>query len=306
MIVDVRRALVISGGNLGKEGPMLRISLFVLLLGSAGSAIAQNSYSFADFGCDDSNDTRAFGINDSNLIVGATRSMGLHGFVYDGDSCGTVEPQGSSNSRVRGINPAAVMVGFYFAPGLDFVRGFMRINEFSYQDIVPPGAQDAYALGINSLNQVTGGYFDADGNEHSFILDGDMYIAPLDCPGFLNTQVNGIDDTVRIVGWCDDGVTTQAAIYDGAMLTLFQCPGAANTGAMAINNDGVVVGWYDTPDTAHGFITTDMGKSCTTIDFPDAANTQLNGISPSGTLVGFYFDDEGSYVRSFLATPKQL
>src|SRR5262249_15397596 len=169
---------------------MLRISLLVLLLGSAGSALAQN-YSFTDFTCDDSSDTRAFGINDSNLIVGACRSTGLHGFVYDGNSFTTIEPPGSSNSRVRGINTAAIMVGFYFAPGLDFVRGFLRINEFTYRDIVPPGAQDTFATGINSLNQVTGGYIGADGNEHGFVLDGDMYIAPLDCPGFLNTQVNG-------------------------------------------------------------------------------------------------------------------
>ena len=130
---------------------------------------------------------------------------------------------------------------------------------------------------------------------------------PLDCPGFLNTVVNGIDDNFQhIVGSCNDGVTTTAAIYDGATLTLFQCGDAADTAATAINNDGVVVGWYDTPDTTHGFITFDMGKNCTTIDYPDAPNTQVNGISPSGTLVGFYFDDELSYVRSFVATPKQL
>ena len=195
------------------------------------------------------------------------------------------------------------MVGHYLRPEFDYVRGFMRINEFSYRDIVPPEAQDAFALGINSQNQVVGGYFGADGSEHGFILDGDMYIAPLDCPGFLNTVVNGIDDNFQhIVGSCNDGVTTTAAIYDGATLTLFQCGDAADTAATAINNDGVVVGWYDTPDTTHGFITFDMGKNCTTIDYPDAPNTQLTGISPSGNLVGFYFDDELSYVRSFVAT----
>ncbi len=287
---------------------MLRLSLLVLMFGSAGSAIAQNSYSFTSFTCDDGpDDTRAFGINDSNLIVGGCRLMGLrglHGFVYNGDSFDTVEPPGSANSRIRGINLGRVMVGFYARPEFDFFRGFMRIDEFLYRDIVPPGtAQDSLALGINSLNQVVGGYVGGDGNEHGFVLDGDFYIAPLDCPGYLNTQVNGIDDYGRIVGFCNDGVTYVAAIYDGTTLTLFQCPGAADTAAVAINNNGVVVGWYDTPDTTHGFVTMDMGQSCIQIDYPDAPNTQVNGITTSGNLVGFYFDDAVSYIRSFLATP---
>jgi hypothetical protein len=118
---------------------MLRFSLLVLICGSAGSAIAQTSYSFTPFTCDAGpDDTRAFGINDSNppemqLIVGGCRSIGLrglHGFVYNGDSFNTVEPPGSSNSRIRGINRVGVMVGFYLRPEFDFFRGFIRIDEF--------------------------------------------------------------------------------------------------------------------------------------------------------------------------------
>ncbi len=288
---------------------MLRFSLLALMFGSVGSAIAQTSYSFTSFTCDaGSDDTRAFGINDSNLIVGGCRSIGLprglHGFVYNGDSFATVEPPGSSNSRIRGVNLGNIMVGFYLRPEFSFFRGFMRINEVLYRDIVPPGtAADSLALGINSLSQVVGGYVGDDGNEHGFINDADFYVAPADCPGYLNTQINGIDDYGRVVGWCNDGVTTVAAIYDGTTLTLFQCPGAANTYAVAINNNGVVVGAYDTPDTTHGFVTMDMGQSCTQIDYPDAPNTQVMGITTSGNLVGFYFDDAVSYLRSFLATP---
>jgi len=287
---------------------MFRIPLLVLLFGVAVYALPQgsSSYTFTPFDCPGPglDDTRAFGINDSSVIVGGCRSTGLHGFVYDGDSFDTVEPPGSSNSRIRAINPGAIMVGFYLTPDFNFFHGFMRVDEFSYREIIPPQtAQDALALGINSSNQVVGGYFGADGLEHGFFLDGEVYTAPLDCPGYLNTQVNGIDDNGRIVGSCDYGVTTTAAIYDGVTLNLFQCPGAADTSGMAINNNGAVVGWFDTPDTTHGFITTDMGQTCTQIDYPDAPNTQLNGINNSGTLVGFYFDDELSYIRSFYATP---
>ncbi len=280
---------------------MSRLTLLALVLGPATSAIAQNSYSFTPIDCLGSNDTRAFGVNESNVIVGGCRTVGLHGFVYNGDVFDTVEPPGSSNSRIRGIS-GSDLAGFYRRPEFDFFRGFARIDD-EFRDIVHPlAAQDTYALAINSSRQIVGGYFDAAGNEHGFLYDADQYY-PLDCPGFINSQVNGIDDDGRVVGFCDDGVTTVAAIYDGTVLTLFQCPGAANTVATAINSNGVVVGAYDTPATTHGFITVDMGQSCTQIDYPDAPNTQVMGITSSGNLVGFYFDDAVSYIRSFLATP---
>jgi len=121
------------------------------MFGSAGSAVAQTSYSFTPFTCDaGSDDTRAFGINDSNLIVGGCRSIGLprglHGFVYNGDSFATVEPPGSSNSRIRGVNLGNIMVGFYLRPEFDFFRGFMRVNEVLYRDIVPPGLPRIHSL----------------------------------------------------------------------------------------------------------------------------------------------------------------
>jgi len=287
---------------------MFRLSLLALVFGWTGSSIAQ-TYSFTPFACDGpgADDTRAFGINDSNLIVGACRSMGLHGFIYDGVSIQTpVEPPGAVNSRIRGVNDAAVMVGFYRGAGNAFFRGFMRINEFTYRDVVPPDAAgDSLALGINSLNQVVGGYTGADGNQHGFVLDGEHYVGPLDCPGSLNTVVAGGNDAGQIAGSCDDGVTTTAAIYDfnTSNLILFQCPGAADTGVMGINNSGVIAGWFDTPDTTHGFVSLDMGQSCLQIDYPDAPNTQVNGINSSGSLVGFYFDDDVNYIRSFVATP---
>lgn len=290
---------------------MFRISLLVLMFSAASSAIAQVSYSFTPFTCPDAgvDDTRAFGINDSNLIVGGCRSRGLHGFVYDGKTFNTpVEPPGSSNSRIRGINFVGLMVGFYLRPDSDSFHGFMRINDSTYREIVPPDAVgDSLALGINSLNEVVGGYVGADGNEHGFITNGDVYIAPADCPGYPNTQINGIDDNETLVGFCNDGVNYVGAIYDipSMTLTLFQCLGlgAVDTAATAINNNGVVVGWFDTPDTVHGFITFDMGQSCIQIDFPDAPNTQVMGITTSLNLVGFYFDDALTYIRSFLATP---
>ncbi len=290
---------------------MFRISLLVLIFVPAASAVAQNSYSFTGFTCPDAgaDDTRAFGINDNNLIVGGCRSRGLHGFVRDGDTINTpVEPAGSNNSRIRGVNFAGLMVGFYSRPDFDFFHGFLRINDSTYRDIVPPDATgDSLALGINSLNEIVGGYVGADGNEHGFINSGDVYIAPADCPGYPNTQINGINDNETLVGFCNDGVNFTGAIYDipSMTLTLFQCLnlGAVDTIATAINNNGVVVGAYDTPNTTHGFVTFDMGQTCIQIDFPDAPNTQVMGISTSGTLVGFYFDDDVNYIRSFVATP---
>ncbi len=281
---------------------MFRLRLLALVLGPATSAIAQNSYLFTPIDCPGSNDTRAFGVNESNVIVGGCRTVGLHGFVYNDGVFDTVEPPGSSNSRIRGIS-GSNLAGFYRRPEFDFFRGFARIDG-EFRDIVHPLAvQDTLALAINSSRQIVGGYVGADANEHGFLYDAGEYY-PLDCPGFINTQVNGIDDYGRVVGFCDDGVTTVAGIYDGTVLTLFQCPGAADTAATAINSNGVVVGWYDTPATTHGFITVDMGQSCTQIDYPDAPNTQVMGITASGSLVGFYFDDALSYIRSFLATPK--
>lgn len=63
--------------------------------------------------------TRAFGINNSGVVVGDYYSDYYHGFVFDGDKFTTVDVPDASETWVRGINDSGDLVGF-FSAGSDY------------------------------------------------------------------------------------------------------------------------------------------------------------------------------------------
>ena len=71
-----------------------------------------------------------------------------------------------------------------------------------------PGATLTVAEGINNRGEIGGVYFDADGNQHGFVLSNGTYTS-IDVPGGANTGVFSINATGEIVGSYDDanGIT---------------------------------------------------------------------------------------------------
>jgi uncharacterized membrane protein len=166
--------------------------------------------------------------------------------------------------------------------------------------LVIPGALAAYARGINDHGAIVGGYVDAAGAEHGFLLAGGK-LQTIDVPGASVTAAFGINEAGAIVGnFIDgDGVRHGFLLQAGSFVTI-DGPGALWTQAFGINASGQVVGFYLGSDyRGHGFLLSE--GSYTTIDAPAAAaNTATYGINSKGQIVGFYDTQSGGRLGFFL------
>jgi probable HAF family extracellular repeat protein len=142
--------------------------------------------------------TYAYGINNSNQVVGFTSDF--ISFVKDGDNFTSFNyPADGSGTHAYGINDKGQIVGVYTATSLSsYYRGFVKDgNNYSSFDL--PG-NGAIAYGINNSGQIVGTYQDDRNVKHGFIINGDT-ITTLDYPGGLQTEVFGINDNGDIVGY---------------------------------------------------------------------------------------------------------
>lgn len=158
-----------------------------------------------------------------------------------------------------------------------------------------PGAVDTVEccsaiLNINDEGQIVGGYMDASGTGHGFLLKGGTFTT-IDFPGAVYTEALGINARGRIVGEYVDATNLRS---HGFLLTrrgfsTIDPPGAINTFINWINQQGDMVGGYmDTGGSFHGLLVS--RGAFTTIDFPGASNTFGLGINSKGEIVGGYID----------------
>src|SRR5205823_5099108 len=108
--------------------------------------------------------TQAFGINNSDQVVGAyVDAGGTHGFLYDPKS---------------GIFPP-----------------YFTLNE-----PLATGNEGTVASGINATRQIVGFYQDANSHHHGFLLSGGVYTTLDDPSATDNTFAEGINGSGQIVG----------------------------------------------------------------------------------------------------------
>jgi probable HAF family extracellular repeat protein len=92
-------------------------------------------------------------------------------------------------------------VGYY---GLTEAHGFARRPTGTVTTIDAPGASNTFVYGTNDDGQVVGSYVDADGREHSFLLErGAMTVvdhpdAP-DDPAATNTAAVDLNDREQVL-----------------------------------------------------------------------------------------------------------
>ena len=282
-------------------------ALFLLTLAPfvAAPATAQG-YTFTMIDFPGAGNTRTLGLNDSNESVGGYGMAGQqHGYILSGGVFQTVEPPGSAFARARSINNAHIIVGWYQQTPDDVSHGFAFDGTTYFTLDHPDGVGGTYVYGINDLNQIVGGYVDADGNEHGVAVleDGGMPV-PIDCPGATNTQPFMINNVGQIVGACDTGRPDGSIgfIYDvsTSTFTFYDFPGAVNTAFFGINDNGLLVGSYDDNTlVTHGF--TYDGTTSNTLDFPGAPNSAVRAVNSTGSVVGIYYQADGSNIRGFKA-----
>jgi uncharacterized membrane protein len=271
--------------------------------------------------------TFVLGINDHGQITGnyGDSSDETHGFrlnhgkyaTLNDPEAGTVAgpPTFFPGTDAVGSNDKGQIVGFYIDAN-NVEHSFLESNGH-FTTIDPPGAanhpgpsftaNDDQAANINDRGEIVGGYSDASGITHGYLLNHGHYTI-LNDPNGTFTFATGINDRGQIVGFYFDsqGVEHGFMLSRGRYTTLSD-PSAgteASQGTLGfmINNSGEVAGWYtDSSGATHGFAFS-QGQY-TTLDDPDGVGTTYaERINDRGVIAGFYFDSSG-LAHGFLATP---
>jgi uncharacterized membrane protein len=167
-----------------------------------------------------------------------------------------------------------------------------------------PGAVDTVeccsaTLNINEQGQIVGGYADASGPGHGFLLKAGKFTT-IDFPRAVYTEALGINPRGYIVGeYLDANMKSHGFLLRPRGFSTIDGPAATNTFINWINPQGDMVGGYsDTGGVFHGLLV--RRGVLTTIDFPNASNTFGLGINAQGDIVGQYIDSAGLNAHGFL------
>ncbi|HVM61399.1 MAG TPA: DUF3466 family protein [Verrucomicrobiae bacterium] len=189
-----------------------------------------------DLGTLGGNYSYAYGINDSDRVVGwAEVSPGGFqlAFLWDGSmhSLGTL---GGNMSHAYGINNSGQVVGWanYTTSDNNVYRPFLYSG--GMQDLGTLGGTNGQALAINNLGQVVGSSETTNGGTHAFFYNGtgmfDLNSLIPTNSGWTLTEATAINDNGQIVGYgtSPSGAThgfllTPATAWQAWQIRYFRC-----------------------------------------------------------------------------------
>ncbi len=154
---------VIVGGYCVIERTGCPLDLF---LGSSHGFMDDNGV-FTQLDFPGADETTAFGINDSGMVVGVYE-QGLsivHAFVLENGQYTDINYPGANWSEATAVNNLGVVVGYYQAANF-VVNGFMYYKG-QFATVNVPGHSSAIA-GINSKNDLVGTFTDSKGQNATF------------------------------------------------------------------------------------------------------------------------------------------
>jgi probable HAF family extracellular repeat protein len=155
---------------------------------------------------------------------------------------------------------AAVAVAPETSAGLD--RQPRAPAAGSFTPIEFPGAMFTTAIGINARGQIVGGFRDAGGVIHGFLLDKGVFTQiDVDLPGATRTEPTGINAHGQIVGnFTDASGARRGFLLYGGVFTPVNVPGATATTVFGITDRGQIVGFFiNAEGVTQGFCSTVMG-----------------------------------------------
>jgi probable HAF family extracellular repeat protein len=130
---------------------------------------------------------------------------------------------------------------------------------------------------------------------------GALVFTPIDVPGALLTNAQGINAQGEIVGfYTDTAGRTHGFVQSGGVWRSIDFPGSAASQALGIGPAGDIVGTYQRPGESapiagaipiHGFLMTRRGGFFK-VDYPGHQNTIAQRILPDGTILGCYHDGD--------------
>jgi len=173
---------------------------------------------------------------------------------------------------------------------------------FQFTKANVPGEIQTLAAEINNNGVMVGGYQDAKGFYHGYILDGKK-LTKLNHPKGTNTLITGINfnGPIKVVGsYTNSSGNSVGFRYTPATkkFTDFSGPkGATSWYTGGMNDQGWIVGGYqDSNGVSHGFLL--QGKKYTTLDVPTAAASYAYGINNKANVSLTWVNSSGAYEGS--------
>jgi probable HAF family extracellular repeat protein len=257
--VDVPGAMETDVNDVNTAGVLVGYECSDALCDSGGTAKAwvQVNGTFKFIRIPGATQSRAYGINDKNQVVGwyIDASGITHGFMFDKGVVTTIDPPGSTLTNAWSINQAGGIVGAYTDSSGVF-HGFTdRAGTFTTFD-APNGAILTEFTGINNTNQRVGIYIDANSVQHGFTLINNTF-ADVSFPGanVVVTAADRINDSGQIVGLWGTNTAGPFKGYTrvGTKFTSIVVPQSTETRLRGLNNAGLMTGRYtDTAGFIHG------------------------------------------------------
>jgi len=147
----------------------------------------------------------AYSLNDDGQATGygITASGAFRAFIWTPSQGYSGLPTlGGTNSYAMAINNSGMAAGFS-QMGSGFVHAFIS-NGTTTEDLGTLGGSSSYAYGINNLGNVVGYSWTSGGQMDGFLDEGgvmyDMNALLIDAPGWVITNLYGINDSNQVVG----------------------------------------------------------------------------------------------------------
>jgi hypothetical protein len=277
----------------------------IVALCSSASAANAGPWKITTLVAPGSTYNQAFGINDSNTVVGVTDAGG---FVYSGGSFTILTgPAGSLGSSATGISNGGTVVGSYYTTTLTDPDGNVTPGPQSgfvyqggtYTSLNAPGAYDTFLRAISTDGRYISGYADlADGsNFWGFVYDRNSSSFKTIVSGPSLNIAHGVNSHGVVVG----STGSFGFVYDSATDSRTDSKiGSASSRYRGINDAGQIAGFYISGGITHSFIGSPSVYQV--FDVPGAFGTSLEGINNAGAIAGIVNDEFGN-ASAFLATP---
>ncbi|HEY2838871.1 MAG TPA: DUF3466 family protein [Pirellulales bacterium] len=209
-----------------------------------------------DLGTLGGNESRAYGINDNDEVVGWSDLTGTypdsdHAFLYSQGVMTDIGTLGSDQSLAWGINNSGQVVGsaaWHIA--FSYSNGVMT----DLGSLGAPNNSQAAATAINSSGQIVG--LSSVGNTarmHAFLYSNGVMTDLTPGANILNSQATAITDNGRIVGTVQaavQGAQQHAAIFSGGGVVDLGTLGGYESIATGVNSSGQLVGYSDIATTS--------------------------------------------------------
>ena len=208
-------------------------------------------YKVQDLGTFGGDASFAFGINDSDKVVGdsSTSAAGYHAFLYSGGKMTDLGTLGGPESSANDINEADKVVGESSTSGTTENHAFLYDASATprMRDLGTLGGSESWAFGINDSEQVVGSAATSDDSIHAFLYDASATprMRDLGTLGGSESWAFGINNSGKVTGYAATSVPYpyhHAFLYSSEKMTDLGTLGGTESWAFDLNEADKVVG----------------------------------------------------------------